>query len=245
MLPQRIVSVLGLIGLLFVATVTVALAHQPFFEEEDLESNKPLRIADPTVSTALYATLDRSEDVDYFAFSGQSGSRVLVGMTIPQIDGQDAFAPTVALIGPGLDRADISSLPEDLQPMVNEDEGVQILHPPAQASRFYEPFSRTSYWRRQQERLRLPDDGDYTLLVWHETGMVGRYVLVVGDREIPGGDPLFPIKLPGYWTPVAADESSAEEQGRSAKPSLPPCSRIQRLIYQILGGDLSCSLEES
>jgi hypothetical protein len=36
-----------------------------------------------------------------------------------------------------------------------------------------------------------------------------------------------------------------EEQGTSAKPSLPPCSRIQRLIYQILGGDLSCSLEES
>jgi hypothetical protein len=241
MLPPRIVVTLSLALLLTVITVTAALAHQPFFEEADLESDNPLVIAEPTISTALYATLDRNDDLDYFAFTGKSGARVLIGMTIPQIAGQEEFAPTVALIGPGLDREEISSLPDDVQQMVAEDEGAQILRPPAKATSFYEPFSRTSYWRRQQEHVRLPEDGRYTLLVWHEAGEIGRYVLVVGDREVPGGDMLFPLKLPGYWTPVTGSEPTKETENT---PSLPSCSRFQRLFYQIFRGELTCRLEE-
>jgi hypothetical protein len=242
MLRPRIMVTLSLALLLTLISVTVALAHQPFFEEEDLERDNPMIIADPTVSTALYATLDRSDDLDYFAFTGKSGARILIGMTIPQIAGQEEFAPTVALIGPGLDRNEIASLPDDVQQVVSEEQGVQILRPPAKATSFYEPFSRTSYWRRQQEHVRLPEDGRYTLLVWHEAGEVGRYTLVVGDREIPGGDILFPIKLPAYWTPVAGSEPTNEME---ITPSLPPCSRFQRLLYQIFGGELTCRLEES
>jgi hypothetical protein len=242
MLPPRILVTLSLALLLTLISVTAALAHQPFFEEEDLESDNPMIVADPTVSTALYATLDRSDDLDYFAFTGKSGVRVLIGMTIPQIAGQEEFAPIVALIGPGLDRGEIPSLPDAVQALVADGDGVQILRPPTEAGSFYEPFSRTSYWRRQQERVRLPEDGSYRLIVWHEEGMVGRYVLVVGDREIPGGDMLFPIKLPVYWTPVAGSEPT-KETGNI--PSLPPCSRFQRLLYQIFGGELTCRLEGS
>jgi hypothetical protein len=235
--------ILSLALLLTVATATAARAHQPFFEEEDLESDNPLTIADPTISTALYATLDRSDDLDYFAFTGKSGARILIGMTIPQLADQEEFAPTIALIGPGLDRDAISSLPKEIQSLMAENEGVQILRSPNEATSFYEPFSRTSYWRRQQERVRLPADGPYTLVVWHEEGQVGRYVLVVGDREIPGGDMLFPLKLPAYWTPVNGDGSTADAQGKTSSPALPPCSRFQRLRYQLLGGELTCRLE--
>lgn len=70
------------------------------------------------------------------------------------------------------------------------------------ADTFNEPFSRTSYWERQSERVTLPADGRYTVEVWHGAGEVGRYVFVIGDRERMGGDPLFGVKMREYWKPV-------------------------------------------
>lgn len=52
--------------------------------------------------------------------------------------------------------------------------------------------------------MTLPADGLYTVAVWSDARAVGRYTLVVGDREVFGGDPAFGLKLPGYWTPVEA-----------------------------------------
>lgn len=60
-----------------------ALAHQPFFEEEDIEADNPWVIADPTVSTAVYATLESPTDVDYFSFEGGAGQSILLQITIP------------------------------------------------------------------------------------------------------------------------------------------------------------------
>ena len=70
------------------------------------------------------------------------------------------------------------------------------------ASAFNEPFSRTSYWERQSQRVTLPVDGRYVVAVWHGAGEVGRYVFVIGDKERPGGDPAFAAKMRDYWTPV-------------------------------------------
>ena len=59
-----------LLGLLLAGTlVSPAVAHQPYFEEEDIEAGSPWEIEDPSISTALYATLDSPGDVDYFSFS--------------------------------------------------------------------------------------------------------------------------------------------------------------------------------
>ena len=70
------------------------------------------------------------------------------------------------------------------------------------ASEFYEPFSRTSYWERQSQRVTLPESGQYVVAVWHEEGELGRYTFVIGDKERLGGDLAFPVKLGAYWTPV-------------------------------------------
>ena len=88
-------------GVLLVTGARTAAAHQPYFEDDDWTAGAPYTVQDPTVSTALYATLDNRQDVDYVTFTGQAGQRVLVGLTIPQIEGQAAFAPTLALLGPG------------------------------------------------------------------------------------------------------------------------------------------------
>jgi hypothetical protein len=191
-------TVLGLVLLLLVLSALPASAHRPYFEETDITADKPWSVADPTISTAIYATLDTRSDADYYAFDGRKGQRILLSLTIPQIAGQEQFAPEMALLGPGLGAA---SLPARV---VNA-AGVGVQRIPAlvgDAKSFYEPFSRTTYWERQEEIVTLPADGRYVVAVWHAEGAVGRYTFVIGDKERPGGDPAFGRKLRSYWTPV-------------------------------------------
>jgi hypothetical protein len=180
--------------------VVPALAHRPYFEEQDIESDAPWSVDDPTISTALYATLESADDVDYYTFDGKRGQEILLELTIPQIEGQADFAPNMALMGPGLPS---DKFPEGV--IRPEEAGVLVMPPPlGPAPTFFEPFSRTSYWERQEERVTLTVDGSYVVAVWHPDGQVGRYSFVIGDKERPGGDLAFPIKMQRYWTPVPA-----------------------------------------
>lgn len=185
--------------LLLFVTALPASAHRPYFEDKDIVASAPWKIDDPTISTVVYATLGTRQDVDYYAFDGKKGQRVLLEITIPQIEGQDDFAPTLALMGPGLPSG---RLPSQIERPARA--GIQVIAPPAgPAKSFYEPFSRTSYWERQSQRVTLPATGRYTVAIWHSTGELGRYGFVVGDRELPGGELLgLGKKLKAYWTPV-------------------------------------------
>jgi hypothetical protein len=202
-LYRRFALSASLAALLLLVTTVGASAHQPYFEGDDWTARKPYTVKDPTISTALYATLDRCDDVDYVTFTGKQGQSILVGVTIPQIEGQDEFAPTVAVMGPGLPK---TALPA--QVTTPRRAGAVLLAPtPSPAPTFFEPFSHTSYWERQEELVTLPTDGRYVVAVWHEAGATGRYTLVVGQREVFGGDPAFPFKLRSFWTPVPAPAS--------------------------------------
>ena len=190
--------VTALAAILITLSVAPAWAHQPFFEEKDITSDAPWQVKDPTVSTAMYATLESAADVDYYTFEGRKGQSILLEITIPQIAGQELFAPEMALLGP---RLAADRLPSRVA--VPASAGSLLL--PAltgPAAVFNEPFSRTSYWERQAQRVTLPADGRYVVAVWHGTGEVGRYVFVIGDKERPGGDPAFVVKMRSYWTPV-------------------------------------------
>lgn len=179
------------------------LAHQPYFEEDDITPDEPWAIANPIVSTAIYATLEAPTDVDYYTFKGEAGDAILLAMTIPQIEGQEDFAPTMALLGPGLAGTHLPS-------RVTQPAGVGalLLSPPSgPAPEFFEPFSQTSYWERQEQRVTLPADGEFLVTVWHDDGEVGRYVFVIGDKERLGGDLALPVKLKSYWTPLPPFEA--------------------------------------
>lgn len=188
-----------------------SIAHQPFFEDAELSANNPMYIKDPNISTAVYATLGTANDVDYYTFNGTKGEIVFLSITIPQIAGQENFAPTMALMGPGLPYAD---LPD--QVLKPGDYGAIILAPPANATSFFEPFSRTSYWTRQEQNVTLPENSSYSVAVWDDRGEVGRYVFVIGNKEVPGGDLAFPLKMRNYWKPVAP-VSQAQNEGYPAE----------------------------
>lgn len=173
-----------------------SLAHQPFFEDAELNASNPMYIKDPSISTAVYATLETANDVDYYTFNGTKGEIVFLSITIPQIAGQENFTPTMALMGPGLPYADLPD--RVLKP---GDYGAVILAPPANATSFFEPFSRTSYWTRQEQNVTLTENSSYLVAIWDDRGDVGRYVFVIGNKEVPGGDLAFPLKMRDYWKP--------------------------------------------
>ena len=198
---RRIAPVgLTLTLLLLFATALPASAHRPYFEDKDIVAAAPWRIDDPTISTVVYATLDSKRDVDYFTFYGKKGQRILFEITIPQIKGQDGFAPTLALMGPSLPAG---TLPSQVERPTKA--GAQVIAPPTgPAGSFYEPFSQTSYWERQSQRVTLPTNGRYVVDVWHQPGELGRYGFVIGEKERPGGELIgLGKKLKAYWTPVA------------------------------------------
>lgn len=181
------------------ATSQVVFAHQPFFEDSEFTAVSPYPVADASISTAVYATLDTRTDVDYFTFRAEAGQTVQLEITIPQIEGLADFDPTMAVMGEGLQSVPSAvSLPNQIESSFERGEII----PPTLAEPFFEPFSGTSYWDRQEIRLTMPATGEYTVAVWHESGAVGRYVFVIGTQEIRGGDPDFRSKLDDYWTPV-------------------------------------------
>jgi glycerol-3-phosphate acyltransferase PlsY len=185
-------------------TSSRAWAHQPFFEETDTSPDRPWPISDPSVSTAVYATLESATDVDVFTFEGMRDQTVYLSLVIPQIPGQENFVPAMALIGPGLS-GDGTVLPAAVRIC---GEGVEMIPPPeGPPSTFFELFTRTSYWERQKRSVTLPADGSYRVVVWHPQGEVGRYVFVIGQKERLGGDPAFMAKLRPYWTPVGRPPS--------------------------------------
>ncbi len=186
-----------LLAIWLIGFLVPALAHQPFFEDKEFTADNPGHIKDPTISTAMYATLETPTNVDYYTFNGSIGQSILLSITIPQISGQENFTPTMALMGPGLPPVDLPK--RVIKP---QDFGSLILPSPANATPFFEPFSRTSYLTRQEQYVKLLTNGSYLVAVWDDNGKAGRYVFVIGDREIPGGDPAFPLKMKNYWTPV-------------------------------------------
>ncbi|MEZ4769220.1 MAG: hypothetical protein R2844_12440 [Caldilineales bacterium] len=203
---------------LLLATASAALAHRPYFEEGDIPASAPWQIDDPTISTVVYATLDARADVDYYTFEGKTGQRILLEITIPQIAGQELFAPAMALMGPGLPAG---QLPNRVDNTAGQG-AVEIAPVTGPAETFYEPFSRTSYWERQSERVTLPEDGQYTVAIWHPRGEVGRYGFVIGDKERLGGDLLgLGSKMRSYWTPVPEPtEPLLSESGQTLQSPL-------------------------
>ena len=210
---------------LTLADVTPALAHQPYFEDVDTTADKPWSLADPTVSVALYFTLESATDVDYIAFDGSAGQSILVSMVIPQIDGQETFTPQVAVMGPGLSGG---QLPAPIT--IPTKNGAYLLTPVlGEAPIFFEPFSRTRYYQRQEERITLPADGRYVVAVWSDSGTVGRYTLAIGDQEIFGGDPAFRSKMSSYWQPLPMPSPTPTTISTPTIQRVPPSNAVPEL----------------
>jgi hypothetical protein len=208
---RRLVLILGLLAMFFV--VPVASAHRP---EEGVDAGSTL-IPDPTTSFAYYRQLDNPVDVHTYTFEGQVDQFFHAGINIPQIRGLGEFRVTLALLGPGF--PEISSSEQESAPHSHSDSGDEhhehgesiaslpdgfallgnngIIIENQAGEDFFEPFTQTRYWGRQQIDLNLPESGTYTLVIWNPDGESGKYVLDTGTEEVFGPADL--LRFPIWW----------------------------------------------
>ena len=189
-----------------------AQAHRPVGTNE----NGITTIPDATTSYAYYEALEEAGVVDVYEVSGEVGQFFHVGINIPQIEGLESYGVTLALLGPGLPALDSAALPivphdhpEDIGMHLHEEDGSAWLGELAlsdlqgivvaseQSEDFFEPFTQTRYWGRQELQLDLPATGSYYLLIWHPRGMAGKYVMDTGRAEVFGLGDLF--RFPVWW----------------------------------------------
>lgn len=208
---RRFTFILGLLAMFFI--VPVASAHRP---EEGVDTGLTL-IPDPNTSFAYYRQLDSAADVHTYTFEGQAGQFFHVGINIPQIRGLEDFHVTMALLGPGLPAQGSSeqkSASHSHSDSADEhhEHGESSISLPAGfdalgyngiivenqvGEDFFEPFTQTRYWGRQQIDLDLPESGTYTLVIWNPEGEFGKYVLDTGTEEVFGPADL--LRFPIWW----------------------------------------------
>jgi len=121
-------------------------------------------------------------------------------MVIPEIERYQNFRPDLALIGPGLennyagcDKNYINSLLK----LEAEENIIIVSDDQADPEIFFEPFTQTSYWRRQKFSTAAPAAGTYLLAVFSAEEDQGKYTLAIGRKEIWGLKDL--IRMPKIW----------------------------------------------
>ena len=180
--------VLTLLVLSLFMAVPRASAHRP----EEGAASGVTAIPDPTTSYAYYREFGAGEFVHLYTVEGSAGQAFHAGINIPQLDGLQSYAVSLALLGPGLPEFDTArSFARSgadqggiiVESMVTED--------------FFEPFTQTSYWGRQSLDITFPEEGTYTLVVWQPDERPGKYVLDTGREEVFTTGDLF--RFPVWW----------------------------------------------
>jgi hypothetical protein len=194
-------------GVIMMAGLTsgVALAHQPYCEYADLTLTSPWQVPDATISYAYFGNLYPEPDVDYFAFEASAGQSVLLSLSIPAIDGQEDFAPVMAVFGPGLGTDILADLPERVS--VPEGQSGMMVPLGDEPEYWYEPFGGRYYWNWENYFFDAPARATYTVALWHPEQQLGRYSFVIGSREKFGGDRECMASMDAYWTPLVAGQN--------------------------------------
>jgi hypothetical protein len=196
-----IIVVVVVMFLLFGFLPQEVLAHKPL-EANDGKNNNfqgSLVIPDPKISWATYQSLDPASPALFYKFNARTSQELYVQLSIPQLDNLKDFMPKLALIGPNVSTSIVSTsrfadivgnaadFPKPTDPhygMINLSYKKQDGMPPQS---FYEPFTQTSYWTRQEFRALIPSDGQYFLAVYvsdlDDLRGNSKFTLAVGEIE--------------------------------------------------------------
>lgn len=195
------------------------------FSFEIANGHKPLKVVDGNndfstakeipnhkISWGIYEELSGSNDVHYYKFAADEGDRLYAQISIPKLEKLSTFVPSIALVGSNVTAGnleagnsvreyahDIGDLPFAIPPGMRAivvDYNGQI-----PSSEFYEPFTQTSYWERQEIVINsLPSVGTYYLVVFDRSLMedAAKYTLAVGEIEDFSLLDFFTI-IPSAW----------------------------------------------
>src|SRR6056297_3720717 len=157
-------------------------AHRPLNTDEAGTRANPIIVSDHKISWAAYNTLDSNKDVDYYQFEAEKGDNIYASIVIPVIDRYKNFTPDFALIGPNLEN-DYAGLKKDeinAKLEIQSGEGVIVKRYQGQRTDvFFEPFTQTKYWEKQETTIKAPTKGTYYLAVFSNQNQEGKYVLSI------------------------------------------------------------------
>lgn len=164
-----------------------AQAHVPYLEREDYSAERPFVVQDPEQSIAVYAWLQKTNDVDIYRLDVTGTStRIVLELLVPVNLAYLKFLPTYALIGPGL--------PPPTEPLpfaVPSGQGVLVFdHESEKRPLEFEPFGGKWYFIGPELDDTLPTAGTWRIAVWNREGRRGDYTLAIGFAERFAGPDL-------------------------------------------------------
>ena len=169
-------------GLAVVALLTAtAHAHVPYIEDKDYPEGEDFVITDVDQSKAMYAWLD-ADDIDGFELRLAEPGRLHVSTLVPFCREYAYYDVNFALIGPGLPepRGELPvELPEGAGAIVHNADFKDWSERPY----MYEMFSDRRYFDGRSYTVRRAEPGTYRFIVWHNAGLPGDYVAIIGRAE--------------------------------------------------------------
>ena len=169
------------------ATVIVAFAlpadaHHILIEDRDTRGfDSALAIPRPDISWAVYARLEKPDDVDFFSFQVVRPGPIHLGIFIPCRPEFADYYPTYALVGPGL-AAPAEKIPFALP--AGDGAIVVRSRPASPRDTFFEPFTLTRlYYGVTFTDTEAAKPGEYFMVVWSDRGDYGDYLISYGTAE--------------------------------------------------------------
>ena len=171
---RRFVLLPGLWLLFFLLISSVALAHVPQLTERGATLETATVVDEPATSWVYYGEVEKPGDVWYYRLEFTAGDRIYLQVLTPE---RDAFAPSIALMGPGL-------VPGDQPPAsVQVPDGAKaVAKAGARGEAEYEPFTPGAYFYPATIDTTAPQDGTYYAAVFATEG-TGAFGLAIGYEE--------------------------------------------------------------
>lgn len=211
---KEIIVVMTIMLVVFSSSFQMSNGHKPLkVADSNNDFTTAKEIPNHRISWAIYEKLSRSNEVHYYKFAADQGDRLYVQVSIPKLEKFSTFVPSISLVGINVTAGnlegksysvleyahDIGDLPFPIPPGMK----AIVVHynGPIPSSEFYEPFTQTSYWERQEIVISsLPSAGAYYLVVFDRSIIQDerKYALAVG--EIEDFSPLdFFTVVPSAW----------------------------------------------
>lgn len=198
----------SLLLVLLVYSSGLSYAHQPFCETADLNPANAWQVPDSEVSYAYFGNVYPQDDIDYFTFDAVAGQEILISLSIPDIEGQEDYDPSIVVFGPGIEG--MVDVPDSVS--IPADQGAMMIPLGDEPEYWYEEFGGQYYWNWDNFFFEAPQDATYTAVLWHPDAEIGRYSFVIGEREEFGGDMQCMASLGTFWTSLVEGESPYTEE---------------------------------
>ena len=189
------IAVVSLLSFFVLFNFAPADAHKPIQSDgTNLSYQNALQIPDHKISWVIYEELDTYQS-KFYSFEAKQGDPFYASIVIPKLEPYEAYKPSLALVGEGIQIESIHNIDAELPSggIVVYDYDGEI-----PSREFYEPFGQTTYWDRQEVRISIPEDGTYYIVVFDSQGFAGKYSLAVGTIEDFSTLDFFTV-LPAAW----------------------------------------------